>query len=120
MVQGGVRDPPPEGKALPNRRREILGERLDLEQALAACHQPEQDCPQQRAEWPALAAPVAWVLKPAEPGLAQPLVHGADDSALESCVRHPDLLVAGARGRASADAERTSGRVFFSAIQTSN
>jgi hypothetical protein len=99
MVQRGIWEPPGQAEALPGGWRQVLGQRLDLEQTPAARHQSEQRRAQQRAELPPAPPRVAWVVDLVQPGFAQPLAQGADDAACQSCVRHPDLLMLAPKAR---------------------
>jgi len=101
IVQRGVGQPSRQAEALPGGWRQVLGQRLDLEQTPAARHQSEQGCAQQGLELPAAPAPVAWVFDLVQPGFSQPLGQRADDTAFQSCVRHPDLLALAPEGRVS-------------------
>jgi len=99
IVQRGVGQPSRQTEALPGGWRQVLGQRLDLEQTPAARHQSEQRRAQQRAELPPAPPRVAWVVDLVQPGFAQPLAQGADDAACQSCVRHPDLLMLAPKAR---------------------
>jgi len=99
IVERGIGQPPGQAEALPGGWRQVLGQRLDLEQTPAARHQSEQRRAQQRAELPPAPPRVAWVVDLVQPGFAQPLAQGADDAACQSCVRHPDLLMLAPKAR---------------------